>query len=317
MGSSSSKTSNQSQQQQQSQSTTTGSNTGSATTTANVPEWLQTPAQNFASNIGALQGNSSQFTPTASAGQQQAYGSAANLVDPQYGVAKSTLTGLPDVQAQSVLTGLSNYYNPFEDQIVNPVLNAYDAQAAQTTAQQAAQAAKGQAFQGSRYGIQEAQTAQDLAQGRASTQGGLLNQMYTQAASMSEADAQRRQAAAVQNQTADLQKAQELASIRTAQSDQARANAGAQLTAGQDQYATDNATRNAPITTQAQLEGLLQGLDPSMYAGSSVNTSGTSTASNTSSGTSSGTASGKTSSNPGLLANLGQAVQIGGAFLAL
>ena len=251
-------------------STNQTQNTAS-TSTPNVPDWIANPTQQAAGNIANAQAmGPGQFTPGISDVQQQAYnqaqylqGSSANYdtatnilknipgvtngggyqsIGGGGGVADITNGGVIDpVTGQSVLTNLDAYYNPFKSQILNPVLADYDYQSGQTRAAQAAAAAKGGAFGGSRYGIQEAQTEGDLARGRASTEGGLLNSMYTQAAGMSEADTARRQAADLANQ-----QGQEFTAGQNLTASQA--NQQAALNEKARQFAADQANQSAGLT---------------------------------------------------------------------
>jgi hypothetical protein len=273
-----------------------------------------------------LDQGSSSYTPSISGLQQQAFNSASTLGGPSgssqyFDSAGTALNGMPqagagDVTGASLLdNGLDQYYNPFKSQVLNPVLSDFDYQAGQTRAAQAAQAAAGQAFQGSRYGIQEANTEDNLARGRASTEGTLLNQMYGQATTLADQDAARRQQAALANQStqlssseanqqAALQRAQQLASLGTTSGADTRANLGIQAGLGGVLTDAQNQIAQYPITYQQQMAGLLSGLDPSLYASKTVDTTGATT----------GNQSGTTSENPGLLGSLGQAAQIASLF---
>ena len=302
----------------------TQANTSTATTTPNVPDWIADPSKQIAGNIqGFLNQGPDAYTPQTSALQQQAFNTAGTLGagSSQYlSQAGDALNSVGNISAdqvtgQSLLTNLSDYYNPFKDQVLNPVLADYDVQSGQTRAAQAAAAAKNQAFQGSRYGIQEANTEDALARGRATTEGGLLNQMYTSATGLSGEDAARRQsamtsnqsanlAAAQANQSAELQKAQQLAALGISTGSEDRANLGVQAGLGGILTDQQNAARQYPLTYQQQQESLLSGLDPSLYTGKTVDASGTQT----------GTSNSTTTQDPGLLSKLGQAAQIAALF---
>jgi hypothetical protein len=202
-----------------------------ATTSNAVPDWIKNPTMQVAGNIqGLLNQGPGAFAPQQSALQKQAVDAAGNLGLSKYlGQAGDALGGIRNVGAgnvtagqvqagnvtandiaaeringESVLTNLEAYYNPYKDQVLNPVLSDYDEQSGLTRAGQAAAAARNKAFQGSRYGIQEAQTEGQLARGRAATEGGLLSDMYTQATGLSGADADRLQQAALANQQAAM-----------------------------------------------------------------------------------------------------------------
>lgn len=305
-----------------SQKTTSNQTQNTASTsTPNVPDWLANPAQAMAGQVGALQAQGpGAFTPGISSLQNQAVAGAGGLTSsPYYTQAGDTISGVPNVSAdqvngQSVLDNLSSYYTPFKDQVLNPVLNDYDAQAGQTRAAQAAAGARNSAFGGSRYGVQEGQTEADLARGRAATEGTLLQNMYGQAAGMSEADTARRQAAMTGNQAVNLQageanqnvglqKGQLLAGLASSEGADARSNVALQGDLGAAQTQAENAAKQYPLQFQAQNEALLQGLNPGLFTGQSTTGTGTST------GTS------KTQENPGLLDYLGTAAQIGSMFV--
>lgn len=264
--------------------TTTSQNqsgTFNQTDTPNVPTWISDPAQKMAGNIGDLmkQGPSA-FTPTTSALENQVTDAATNFKPAgDYSGATDAFGNVPNVEGQSLLTNLKDYYNPYKEQILNPVLNDYDFQAGQTRAAQAAQAAgPGRAFQGSRYGVQEGETEGALGRGRAATEGGLLKDMFSTSTALSSEDAARRQAAMVSNQGAGLAKAQGLLGVDTAKNAQQLAQLGMQKDIGERATMEQQAREQYPLQFAAQTEGLLAGLDPSIYTGhtTSGSTTGTS-----------------------------------------
>jgi hypothetical protein len=291
---------------------TKGTENSTSTSTPDVPNWLLDPAKRAASTISTLQQTDpNQFAPQVSDLQQKSFADAGNLTNsPLYGEAAGMARGVGDVsadqvQGQSLLTGLDQYYNPFKQQVLNPVMADYDAQAGQTRAAQAAQAARGQAFQGSRYGIQEGQTEGELARGRAATEGGLLGNMYTQATGLSSEDAARRQQAMMGNQSANLQ-----AGLANQQAGFQKAGLlqGIGFQAGLGGVKTDaeNAARQYPLEFARQTEGLLSGLGPSQYMGRTTTGTGETTSDMT----------GKTTetASPSTLASIGQVAQIAALF---
>jgi len=145
--------------------------------------------------------------------------------------------------------------------------------------------------------VQEAQTEGDLARGRASTEGNLLNQMYTQATGLSAQDAANRQAAQTSNQNAALQKAGLLTNLGSTQDASSRANVALQDQVGSQQTDLENAIKQYPLQFQAQIESLLQGINPSMYVGQS--SYGTDTTNSNTTQT----------SDPGVLGGLGMGLQ--------
>lgn len=317
--------SNKSKTTTASQAQGTNASNSTAVSTPNVPDWLLNPAQTLAGNISGLTAQGAgAYTPVVSDLQNQSFTGAAGLTSsPYFAQAGGALDSVPNVTAgnvsgQSVLDNLSAYYNPFKSQVLDPTLADFDANAGTTRAAQAAAAARNSAFQGSRYGIQESQTEDALARGRATTEGNLLGGMYTQAAGMSEADAARRQQALLANQSAGLtadtanqnaalQKGQLLSGLGTSAGADARANVAAQAGLGGIQTDQINAARQYPIQYQQQMEQLLAGLNPSDYMGKTIDTTGTgSTTSNT---------TGSTTQSPSLLSSIGQAAQIASLFM--
>lgn len=267
--------------------TTTTSNTtqnSTGTSTPNVPDWLTAPAQSLAGSLGNLiSAGPGATTPTESALQSGATTAAGNLTtSPNFATASNMLTGAQPVQAQSLLDGLQNYYNPYESAVVDPQLAQYDQQAGETTAAQSAKEAATGAFRGSRAGVAEGQTAGQLAMGRSSLLGGLLNDAYSQATTLSGQDADRRQAAATTNAGNNISSAGLLANIGSQAGSQALADEGAQATQGAAQTGIDNTISQYPLTNQSTLEGLFQGLDPSLFTGQNISSTGTGSTNGTS-----------------------------------
>ena len=267
--------------------TTTTQNTtqnSTGTSTPNVPDWLLQPAQSLAGNLGGLiAAGPGATTPTESDLQKQATTSAAGLTtSPNFATASGMLTGAPQVQGQSLLDNLGAYYNPYESAVADPQLAQYDQQAGMTTAAQAAKEAATGAFRGSRAGVAEGQTAGQLAMGRSSLLGGLLNDAYNSATTLSGQDAARRQEAATTNAANNISSAGLLANIGSEQGAQAIANEQAQAQQGAAQTGIDNTICQDPITNQTLIDGLLAGLNPQMYTGQTVNSSGKGTSNGTS-----------------------------------
>lgn len=316
-------------------STTSSSSTSSST--PNVPDWLLKPAQTIAGNVQGILGQGpAAFAPETSGLQKQAWDTASGMqVTPQYQVARGILGGMGDitgggdvsaerVKGESLLDNLSAYENPYKEQVLNPVLNDYDYKSGLTRAQQAAEGARGGAFGGSRYGIREAQTEEGLARGRASAEGQLLSDMFTQSTGLSGQDAGRRQEASVANQAAALQAAgmnqanalavaranseQALAragqyqSLKDAEMANTRSNLQLQDALGGEATTQGNTARQYPILFNQQAGGLLQGLNPSDYIGKTVTGQET--------GTEHATGSSKETQQGSLLDSLGQAAQI-------
>lgn len=270
-----------------------------------VPDWIQNPQMQVAGNIqGILNQGANAFAPQTSGLQQQAFDAAGglNTSGNAFQGALDALGGVGDITAASLLDGgLDRYYNPFKDQVLNPVLTDYDVGAGKTRAAQAADAARNKAFQGSRFGIQEAQTEGELARGRSAAEGGLLKDMYTQATGLAQYDASNRQQASLANQQTALARAQQQAALAQAEQENQRANLGIQAGLGGVLTDQQNAASQYPLQFQQQINSLLAGLNPDLYSTQQQNSTGTSTST--------------TKENPGLLGGLGQAAQIASLFM--
>ena len=128
----------------------------------------------------------------------------------------ATLAGRGEVpQAASVLDNLSAYMTPFRDQVLQAAMDDYDAEAGRRRAAQDLDLAGQGAFGGSGAALTRSLTEGELARGRNSRLAGLLDQMFTQGASLSAGDADRRQQASTS--AAQLAQAREIERARLAQ----------------------------------------------------------------------------------------------------
>lgn len=264
--------------------TTTTSNSTSTSTPTN-PDWVTSALQGYTDKVNAIAGTSgSQYVAPTSTLQQQAYTSAGGLTtSPNYQAATDAVNNVGDIQGESLLSGLSNYYNPYEQQVVDTTKADMEADAGKTRATQAANAALNKAFSGSRYGIQEAATEGELSRALGSTLGNLRYQGFNTAANLSSQDADRRQSASATNASNALAKAGLLSSIGAQQSSDERANIGLQSDLGDKQQAQDQAERTADITL-AQILGQLYGQGQyGLFQGATGSQSGTSTSNTNSS----------------------------------
>ena len=156
---------------------------------------------------------------------------------------------------------LEPYQNPYLKDVVDTTLGDYDVNSGRVRANQAAQAAQGGAFRGSRYALREANTEGELARGRAAAEAGLRSDAFKTAAGLSSQDADRRQSAGAFNATQALQMAQAKQQAATTQSQLLAALGG-------QQQAQDQAEINAPYTQALQGSALLQALNPQLFTGS-------------------------------------------------
>ena len=216
-------TTNQQSQNQSNQvanSDTTGlnlSNTGSSQTSlSQIPQWLEDAAR---AGVGNAQGLLSQ--PTQAYGgdltaglnqyQQQAGNMFQNAVDqfsPYFDQAKSTIqSGLqaaPQIEAQTLrngLSGISDYMNPYIDNVVNSVRSIGQQNLDQSLKQTNDQAIAAKAFGGSRHGVQEGVATAQNALGMDKMIADLLQGGYNNATSLLGQDVQNNLAAQQGNQS--------------------------------------------------------------------------------------------------------------------
>lgn len=268
-------------------SKTSSATASTAVSTPNVPSWLQDTTQGINTQIQALgKSDPLSYVAQTNGAQTQAMGQAQQLAGGGNGLFDEAAQGYrdaPNVQSASLLDGLSSYYNPFKDQVLNPVMSDYDVNSGRVRAAQAAGGARTGAFAGSRFGVREGQTEGELARGRAATEGGLLGDMYNSATGLSNSDAGRRQAASESNARLAMDRASGLAGIAGAQGANSRANIGLLEGLGNDQYTRDTTTAQAPLDLLKTQTGLLAGINPSDYIGHTVDEKGTSTSKTSSS----------------------------------
>jgi len=84
---------------------------------------------------------------------------------------------------------IDDYQNPFQQQVIDTTLASYDDQAARSMAALEANAARNNAFGGSRYGVERAYTTADLARERANLDASLRSQGFNAAAALAGQDA--------------------------------------------------------------------------------------------------------------------------------
>lgn len=96
-------------------------------------------------------------------------------------------------QAASLLENLSDYQNPYTQQVVDTSLASFDNNAAKQRAAYAAQGARNGAFGGSRFGIGETNLMAEQGLNRGGMEAGLRADSFNTAANLSNLDAGRRQ----------------------------------------------------------------------------------------------------------------------------
>ena len=138
------------------------------------------------------------------------------------------------VNAKTGASFMHAYKDPYLRDVVDASLADFDDYAGQLRARQAAQAAAGKAFGGSRYAFQEAETEGELARGRAATAAKLRSDGFNLAAGFGMADADRFLAGDTTNAGNALQR-----SVSQAGLDQSRNGYNADALSGARRYASD------------------------------------------------------------------------------
>lgn len=245
-------------------------------------------AQSSAASVGPAQGYDASQSGNVQIGQMQGYdaaesdnvqlGSAPTIAgtsyNPQmieaeraYEAARQAAVGYTpaEMEAQSLLTNLQDYMNPYINDVVDTSLSGFDEDRGRIEAQQAAAAARSGAFGGSRFGVQEGITQGELGRQRADLEAGLRSDAFNTGAGLSADDAGRRQSASATNAAArnaaeqqrlnaEMQRAQMM--FTGAQGDQSAANNAARFGAESD-FAASQANQNSILTrllNQGQLE---------------------------------------------------------------
>lgn len=241
--------------------TTKTTSSETATTTPNVPGYASAPIANFYGNVGNYGASDPyQYVTKANSLQNTAFGRAAGLLgNPDaFNTAMTSARGamtatapmadyrgmqmgslgnaaqagpvnlgseIERVTGQSALTNLNDYLNPATANLVDTTLASFDDNSARTRAANAAAAAKGGAFGGSRYAIQQAATDRDLAMARAGTEANLRNTAWNNALAGSQFDTANRQSAMLANAAAANARAEQIAALNAQNS---QFNAGQQ-----------------------------------------------------------------------------------------
>ena len=288
-----------------SKSKTSSTSTYDKTSTPIVPDWVSGQTQDLAGQIKGLSAfNPTDFVAPATALENQAAAGAASLsgtpwnfdgaLDLTRGVAGANA---PKVAAQSLLTNLDQYYNPYREQVTDAAMADFDANAGRTRAAQDLELAGSGAFGGSGAAITKSLTEGELARGRNSSLADLLNQMFTTSSSLSADDANRRQSASsdnanlqIQNRAQTLQAAQQLGNLSSQLGSEQRANIDTQATQGANLRAIDQQYRQSPIDDLATQLGLFGDLPLDLFVGQ--NEKGTETSKGKTSGMTLGASAG-------------------------
>ena len=240
-----------------------GSTTSDSTGTFNrqtsytAPDWMNGAFQGLFGKVNDLGNNPNPASLVAGPSdlERQGWNVAASLTPQPWNLDNSVgwtsdvaLAGAPRVQAASLLDGLDRYFNPYDQQVIQTSAADFDANAAQTRAQQTLANAGARSFGGYDSGaiLGNALTEGELSRARGSLLSGLRQQGFNAATGLSNMDAARRQEADMAN--AQLMQQQNQQKLQAANQVQSLVN-------GYD------ANNRANIDTMAGLGGLFRGID--------------------------------------------------------
>lgn len=155
---------------------------------------LQQQAFAGAQNLGGWQAPQQQALSMA---QGAGSAGASTYQAPRLGAANEAagvnIAAAPKADAQSLLTNLSAYMNPYTDRVVDSTLANYDDYSGQQAASLQSQQARTGVFGGSRAGIAQGQFEADRGRNRAATEYGMRSDAFNTGAMLSGQDADRRQ----------------------------------------------------------------------------------------------------------------------------
>ena len=203
------------------------------------------------------------------------------------GYGATSLSGSPTVSARDVTAGqlsstdLSQYYNPYETQVVQSTLSDLDRSRQMAMGQAGAQATAAGAFGGSRQALMEAETNKAFAEQAARAAGQLRQAGFNQAQGMAQQDIAGRLQAGLANQGANLQAGTTTANLaqQAGLSNQAAINQASQFGASAANQAAAQAAAQqqaasqfgASAANQAALQNAAAGNQASQFGASAAN----------------------------------------------
>jgi hypothetical protein len=234
-------------------------------------------AQQTANNLGAQQ--FAGFDPLYQQGESQALAAGQGVGRQQLGMA-GQLTGAlagysPSmIRPDAALT--QQYYNPFEQQVIDASLGDLE-QARQRAVQQTGQQAMAsKAFGGSRHGVAQALTSGEYGKQAGSLVSNLRNQGYQQALGLAQQQQMQNQAAGLQGAQFRLGAAQQLGQMGQAQTgaDYLSAQTAMSLGGARQQLAQQqmNASRNLGLERLGIMQSALGLQMPNMGGMSTTST---------------------------------------------
>jgi hypothetical protein len=268
-----------------SKSSTTSNQQTTMTSTPTNPEWSTNLVSGLAGKIGSTFDKLDPASLVAGADplQQQAAAGAAGLsTSPNYGLASEMYGQAGNAGAQDIAGGMSAFYNPFEDRVVETSLADFDHGAGQQTAQANLDLAGDTTFGGSSGALYKSALGGELARGRGALSAGIRSDGFRTALGGATSQAQMNEQALVRQ----MQGASGLAGVAGMQGADARANIDQQSQMGEILRQIEAQKRLAPVTALGMQGSLTSGLPLNMFTGQ--NASGTMTGNSTSKTTESG-----------------------------
>ena len=275
-----------------SKNTTSSTGTFDRTSTSSLPDWATGPIQGSLARTYQLGTTTDPMSLVAGPSdlEKQGYRIASTLTPQPWNQDNAVgwtndvaLAGAPRVQAASLLDGLQNYFNPYDQQVIQASAADFDANAAQTRAQQTLADAGARSFGGYDSGaiLGKSLTEGELARARGSLLSGLRQTGFNTATGLSNEDAARRQQAdALNAQMAQQQNQQKLAAANQVQSlvngydANARSNIATMGDVGGLFRGIQQAQQTAPLDLQSWLNSQVSGLPLGLFG--TTNETGTS-----------------------------------------
>jgi len=284
------------------------SSKSASTTTPVVPEWATPVAQGAAGRVGQLLDLDPQslVAPASGLQQQAAAGAGALAAHPDdlnwsQGLTRNAAdtswlnpylnSDTPFASGGKAYNYVSNYLNPYLQQVVDASDADLGAHEGQVRAQQALDLAGSGAFGGSGAALTQSMTEGELARARASTLSGLRSHAYDTALTAAAGDADRATQARVANAQTALQDrsqkvgwgfqqqqqqmaaANQLQGLQDGYDANQRGNIATQESLGGTMRDIDQAQRQAPVTSTQQIVAALNGLPIGLFTGQQTNSS--------------------------------------------
>lgn len=281
---------------------TSQTSTGTATTTPQLPSWLEGPTSQYYGQVGNLlsqHGSTGLPERGPSQLQQQAFGQAGGLssFNQSLSDAMGSTRGLLNFEPGSVEAGqlsqtdLSPYMNPYTQNVIDTSLNDLNRFRQGAISNNQGAATMSGAYGGSRHGVADAETNRGFLDQASSLVANLRNTGFQNAQQGAQFDISNRLNADQFNVNSGITgagvrmgAANQLGQLGLSNDANARANIGTQADLGAQQRGID--AENDPVMRQmqflAQLRSLL-GINGSDVIGQQVDSSGTSNTTETSS----------------------------------